>query len=631
MKLWLTVAAFTSLAASIGDLAKAQEYSPHARENFPMQLLWGDTHVHSSFSMDASSAGNLQLEPADAYRFARGEAVVANSGMTARLEQPLDFLVVSDHAEYMGLLPKLRAADPALLADPAGRRLHESLKSSTDGGLSTVGLLVETLIEGGDPIIDNAPFERSIWEEITRQADAANEPGRFTTLIGWEWSCDSRPAPIFTASSSTATAPTRASRRSSSRGAASTVSMYPEDLMDGGSMETYRDAARRAQSSSRSRTTRTSPTGYMFALRPPYAMEADHRRRVRAALGPALGADRRGDAVSRATRRPTPMLSPDDPFADFETWDFGNIHVLKTVPKRDDMLPFEYARSALKLGLGEAARTGANPFAFGMIGSTDSHTSLAAGAEDDFWGKLSSMEPGPRTWVANNTPVEPGELSVTPWSFAASGYAGVWAHENTREAVFDAMQRKEVFATTGSRIALRFFGGFAFDDDDANRPHLARIGYRKGVPMGGALRGTGERAPGFLVAALKDPYGANLDRIQIIKGWRDPSGRLLEQVYDVALSDGRRSFFGRVRDVGSTVDPETARYTNDIGAAELRAFWRDPDFDPREHAFYYARVLEIPTPRWNVYDAVRLGAAVPPEVPATVRDRAYSSPIWYVP
>jgi hypothetical protein len=326
-----------------------------------------------------------------------------------------------------------------------------------------------------------------------------------------------------------------------------------------------------------------------------------------------------------------PRLSPDDPFANFETWDFGNIHATKLFPKDPAMLGFEYARSALKLGLRVEAETGANPFRFGMIGSTDSHTSLAAGAEDDFWGKLSVIEPGPRTWVANNAPVAHDARPPTPWDFAASGYTGVWARENTREAIFDALRRREVYATTGSRIAVRFSGGFDFEERDAVRPDLARIGYRKGVPMGSVLHGGRGRAPVFLISAMKDPLGANLDRLQIVKGWRDAAGSLHEKVYDVALSDGRRKWFGRVRPLPSTVDSKKATYTNEFGASQLSAVWRDPDFEPSEEAFYYARVIEIPTPRWNVYDAVRLQARVPPEVPTEVQDRAYSSPIWFVP
>lgn len=597
----------------------AQEYSPHAFDDSPTELLWGDLHVHSSYSFDANSAGNLRLEPRDAYRFARGEAVEANSGMTARLAQPLDFLVVSDHSEYMGLLPALRASDPSVLKDPAARRLHDALSNPSEGGFGTVASLGDRVGEGKGPLVDSSALAPAMWDRITRQADEANDPGRFTALIGFEWSSmpggDNLHRVVVYRDDAK-----KASQRLP-------VSAFdgdaPEDLWS--FMEAYE--AEQGGSVLAIPHNANLSNGRMFALAQSDGspIDAAYARR-RARHEPLAEVTQcKGDGEAH------PALSPDDPFADFETWDFGNIHAQTLFAKEPWMLEFEYARSALKLGLRAAADTGANPFRFGMIGSTDVHTSLATASEDDFWGKLSIIEPGPRTWVANNAPVDPDAKPPSPWDFAASGYTGVWAHENTREAIFDALERKEVYATSGSRIALRFFGGFDFAERDADRPDMAHIGYRRGVPMGGELRAAEGRAPIFLVAAMKDPLGANLDRVQIVKGWLDAKGELHEKVIDVALSDDRRAWFGRARDLMSTVEPETATYTNDIGDAELRAAWRDPDFDPNQRAFYYARVIEIPTPRWNVYDAVRLGAEVPDHVPTEVQDRAYSSPIWYSP
>ena len=603
----------------IAPFAQGQEYSPHALEDRPMQLLWGDLHVHSSFSFDANSSGNLRLEPADAYRFARGEAVVANSGMTARLEQPLDFLAVTDHSEYMGLLPALRADDATLLEDHSARRLQRELKHPPEGGFGTVAALADRIADGGGPLVDSSALAPGMWAEITRQADAANDPGRFTSLIAFEWSSmpggDNLHRVVVYRD-----------------GAEKAARRVPVSAFDGGAPEDLWTFMEAYQSELGGRIlaiphNANLSNGRMFSPtrsdgRP---IDANHAQR-RARWEPVVEVTQyKGDGETH------PLLSPDDPFADFETWDFGNIHTSKTVPKQPWMLEFEYARSALKLGLRVEAEAGANPFRFGMIGSTDSHTSLAAGSEDDFWGKISLIEPGPRTWVANNAPVAPDARPPTPWDFAASGYTAVWARENTREAIFDALRRREVYATTGSRIALRFFAGFDFKERDAQRPDLARIGYRKGVPMGSELRRREEQAPLFLIAALKDPLGANLDRLQVVKGWRDAAGALHEKVYDVALAEGRRAGSGRVRAIDSTVDVATATYTNAVGDAELRAAWRDPDFDPSERAFYYARAIEIPQPRWNVYDAVRLGAKVPPDVPTEVQDRAYSSPIWYVP
>ena len=598
----------------------SQEYSPRVVDDFPTQLLWGDLHVHSSFSFDANSAGNLALEPADAYRYARGDAVVSNSGMTARLEQPLDFLVVSDHSEYMGVLPAIRSNDTEFLKDPAAQDLRKIVVNARDGGFGTVAVFGDSVSDTSTPLVDNERLRSPTWEEITRQADAANEPGRFTALIGFEWSSMPRGDNLHRV----------VVYRDGAKAARQRIPVSafegdrPEDLWR--FMEEYESEVG-GQILAIPHNANLS-NGRMFATSQSdgTAIDAAYAKR-RARHEPVVEVTQyKGDGETH------PALSPEDPFADFETWDFGNLHATKTFPKEPGMLPFEYARSALKLGLQVADRTGENPFSFGMIGSTDSHTSLAAGAEDDYWGKISVIEPGPRTWVANNAPVSPDAKPPTPWDFAATGYTGVWARENTREAIFDALRRREVYATTGSRISLLFFGGFDFEADDAHWPDLARVGHRKGVPMGGELARVAGRGPSFLVAAAKDPLGANLDRLQVVKGWVDAEGELQEKVFDVALSDGRRVLFGRfVRDLDSTVDSEAGTWTNDVGDAELRAMWRDPDFDPDERAFYYARVIEIARPRWNVYDAVRLGAKVPADVPTEVKDRAYSSPIWYKP
>ena len=287
------------------------------------------------------------------------------------------------------------------------------------------------------------------------------------------------------------------------------------------------------------------------------------------------------------------------------------------------------------MGLAEAGRLGVNPFQFGMIGSSDAHTALAAVAEDDYWGKAATLEPGPRSRNSTILPADEGSaILFGTWDFVASGYAAVWATENTREALFEAMRRREVYATTGSRITVRFFGGWDYEEGDAFAHDLADRGYAGGVPMGSDLpsRSDGEtRGPNFIVSALKDPDGAHLDRIQVVKGWRDVKGETHEKVYDVALSADRRSLLGRTRPVGSTVDVAQGSFGNSIGEASLAAVWRDPEFDPAQHAFYYARVLEIPTPRWNVYDRIRLNAQVPEDVPETIQDRAYTSPIWYTP
>jgi hypothetical protein len=302
--------------------------------------------------------------------------------------------------------------------------------------------------------------------------------------------------------------------------------------------------------------------------------------------------------------------------------------------KTKDMLEFEYARSALKNGLKLEAQLGTNPYKFGMIGSSDAHNGLTAMEEDNFFGKTATQEPSPermtKTFVRNPST----GVTVMDWEVGASGYAAVWATENTREAIFDAMKRRETYATTGPRMIVRFFGGWDFAPADATNRLPAAVGYTKGVPMGGDLdKAPNGRSPTFLVAALKDPIGANLDRIQIVKGWVDKDGKTQERIYDVAVTGGRRiDADGRCKTpVGNTVDVENATWTNTIGGPELITAWKDPEFDSRQQAFYYARVLEIPTPRWTAYDAKRFGSKPLTGTTMVLQERAYTSPIWYSP
>lgn len=607
----------TPPAAASQVSIKAVEYSPTYADDFPTQVLFGDTHVHSSFSMDANTMGNTRLSPADAYRFARGEAVQAHNGMTVRLDAPLDFLVVSDHAEYMGLLPSLRAGDEMLLRDEMGQRLSRGIQGDAAAQYAVISELIGSLMKSR-PLIDNAEFTRNIWNQITELADQHNDPGRFSALIGFEWSSmpggdNLHRVVVYRDAASKAA---QLIPRSSFEGE------RPEDLWD--FMEAYEE-----KTGGRILAIPHNPNmsnGQMFSLEDSDGRPFDRDYAIRRARHEPIAeiTQFKGDSESH------PLLSPDDQFADFENWDYGNIGV-PTVRKTDDQLRYEYLRQALKHGLGEAARIGSNPFKLGLIGSTDSHTSLATAAEDNFWGKMTSMEPSPTRIAPSDYATS--DTTIFSWSFVASGYAAVWARDNTRAAIFEAMQRREVYATTGSRITLRFFGGWSFQEDDAFRPDATRIGYRKGVPMGADLSKRGDAgAPRFIVRALKDPNGANLDRIQIVKGWRDSDGQLREQVHDVQLSEGRRrGFLGGPKAIRSTVDASTATYTNTVGDAEIAAFWQDPDFDPALHAFYYVRVIEIPTPRWTTYDAVRLGANLPDDIPREIQDRAYSSPIWYTP
>jgi hypothetical protein len=607
------------------------EYSPNAGDDFPKNVFFGDTHVHSSFSMDANTMGNTRLSPADAYRFARGEAVQAHNGMTVQLDTPLDFLVVSDHAEYMGLLPSLRAEDEMLMQDAVAQRLSKGIQGNEAEQYVVIAELIDSLMKS-KPLIDNKEFTESIWRQITALADDHNDPRSFSAMIGFEWSSmpggdNLHRVVVYRDDAAKAG---QLIPRSSFEGE------RPEDLWD--FMEAYEE-----KSGGRILAIPHNPNmsnGQMFALEDSAGRPFDRDYAMRRARHEPIAeiTQIKGDSESH------PLLSPDDEFADFENWDSANIGV-PSVPKKDEQIQFEYLRQALKHGLGEAARLGTNPFKLGLIGSTDSHTSLATAAENDFWGKMTSMEPSPKRIAPPD--YQTSDTKIFSWSFVASGYAAVWAKENTREALFDAMQRREVYATTGSRITLRFFGGWDYVEADAFRPDATRIGYQRGVPMGADLparaessfaeeakdaTGAKDTAPRFLLSALKDPNGANLDRIQIVKGWRTTSGELEEKVYDVRLSSGRRrGLFGGPKAIRSTVDADTATYTNTVGDAELIAFWEDPDFDPAQAAFYYVRVIEIPTPRWTTYDAVRLGAELADATPREIQDRAYSSPIWYTP
>jgi hypothetical protein len=601
--------------------AQAQNYSPYVGEDYPLNLYWGDTHLHTSFSLDANTMGNTSLPPSTAYRFAMGEEVVANNGMPAKLEAPLDFLVVSDHAEHMGIMIKLRAGDPELLEDPDGRRLYSVLNGDNGSQALMMELLHSTA--SNTPMIDNKAIERSVWQESVRLADEYNNPGQFTALIGYEWSSmpasDNLHRVVVFADDAT--------KAGTILPFSSFNSEQPEQLWQ--FLANYeQDTGGRAMSIPHNGNI---SNGRMYALTDS-AGDAFSKTYAEARIRwePIMEVTQiKGDSETH------PFLSPDDGFADFETWDFGNFGAMEGDNKQNDMLQFEYARSTLKNGLAEQQRLGVNPYKFGMIGSTDSHTSLATAQENNFWGKASMVEPGSsRTAEADDIMGNGDDNRHTmffPWEYTASGYAAVWARENTRAEIFDAMQRKEVYATTGSRIAVRFFGGWDFQEDDIFNPDYARIGYRQGVPMGGDLPEQASKAPSFLVMALKDPNGDNLERVQIIKGWRDKRGKLHEEVFDVALGKPFNEGGRRFRKLTSTVDEHSASYSNSIGDAQLSAYWQDPDFNDKEHAFYYARVIEIPTPRWPLYDKARLGVSVSPEAQTTVQDRAYTSPIWYTP
>jgi len=596
-------------------------YSPYADRNFPTFPLFGDTHLHTSFSMDAGAFG-ARLSPRDAYVFAKGNQVTSSTGQPVKLSRPLDFLVVADHSDNMGFFPDLLAGKPEIMADPQGRKWHDMVVGG-DGATAALQIISAFSQNTFPPALLYTPDSsayRSAWAETIKAAEEANDPGRFTAFIGYEWTSNTggnnlHRNVIF-----------RDGGDKASQVVPYTVyapgSDDPRDLWKW--MAAYEEKTG-GQVLAIAHNGNLS-NGRMFPILDPgtdapmdreYAATRAHWERLYEAT------QTKGDGETH------PFLSPNDEFADFERWDVGNLDL--SVKKTPEMLEHEYARSALKNGLKLEANLGVNPYKFGMVGSTDAHTGLVAIEEDNFFGKTVPQEPNPErtqeAFVRNDNGV------VFDWQVSGSGYAVVWARENTRESIFDAMQRRETYATTGTRMIVRFFGGFDFAPADATSRNPAIIGYTRGVPMGGDIGPAPEgKVPTFLVAALRDPIGANLDRYQIVKGWLDADGNVHEQVYDVAWSGDRTpGADGKVPAVGDTVDVADATWTNTIGAPELIAVWSDPDFDPTQRAFYYGRVLEIPTPRWPAYDAKRFGITLEEEVTTKLQERAYTSPIWYTP
>jgi len=630
--LFSATAAPQSVTTDVGTIDKATAervfpvkapYSPYAGRNYPTQPFFGDTHVHTAFSMDAGAFG-ARLSPKDAYRFARGEQITASSGQAVKLSRPLDFLVVADHSDNMGFFPDLLSGKPDLLADPQGRRWYEMIQNGkgADAAVEIIiafsqGTLSKNLIYSPD-----SRAYRAAWDATIKAAEQYNEPGRFTAFIGFEWTSNTggnnlHRNVIFRDNGDKAT------------------QVVPMTVLPPGGSDNPRDlwkwmAAYEAKTGGNVLAIAHNgnlSNGIMFPMVEPATKQP---------LDKAYATERiKWERLYEATQikgdgETHPFLSPNDEFANYERWDKGNLDL--SVPKQNGMLEFEYARSALKNGLKLEQALGVNPYQFGMVGSTDTHTALATAGEDNFFGKTTSSEPSPDRWSHPFVKNPKTGLTIFGWETLASGYAAVWAQENTRESIWDAMQRRETYATTGPRMIVRFFGGWDFTTADASNRQPAKVGYAKGVPMGGELGAAPQgKAPTFLVAALKDPIGANLDRIQIVKGWLDVKGEVHEKVYDVVWSGNRKPGpDGKVGPVGNTVDVAKATWTNTIGTTELITVWKDPDFDATQPAFYYLRLLEIPTPRWTAYDQSFFKTTMDKQVPMFGQERAYTSPIWYV-
>ena len=589
-------------------------YSGSVGQNYPKEVFFGDTHLHTRNSADAWSMGNLNLTPGDAYRFAQGSPVLAHNGMQVQLRRPLDFLVVSDHAEYLGAFYRFNVNDSLITKTDVGRQWQTYVE---EGDLAKFfGAFVNSMRNPEEDPALPAAVRQTVWSGVAKTADRHNKPGVFTAFSGYEWTSmisgnNLHRVVVFKDD---------ADKVSQMIPFSGQDSLDPRDLWQ--ALANY-ETATGGEVLSIAHNGNLS-NGMMFPDETVGGSPIDEAyASLRARFETVYEVTQvKGDGEAH------PVLSPDDEFADFENWDWDNIG--RTQKKEDWMLPQEYARGALKRGLRFEDELGVNPFKIGLIGSTDGHNSISTPEEDNFFGKFPESEPGPAR-------LENAMALDRLWQnslLVASGYAAVWAKENTRAAIFDAIKRREVYATTGSRIKVRFFSGWEFDETDIHRPSMLDIAYGTGVPMGGDLsQAKRGQVPKFLVIAGMDADGARLDRIQIIKGWMDKAGKLQEKVYDVAWSDDRKldKRTGKLPAVGNTVDVENATYLNTIGAPQLSTYWEDPDFDRAERAFYYARVLEIPTPRWTTYDSAYFNVELQDDVPSSIQDRAYTSPIWYTP
>ena len=588
----------------------------------PERVFWGDTHLHTSNSVDAFGFGN-RLPPEAALRFASGEEVTSSTGLKAQLDRPLDFLVITDHSTGLGSTQALYDAPRLLIRDPRLLRWHDLFHGSTQDSLQATAEILAAKGRGESFGAMNDPKAadkrtRSIWEASAAMVERYNEPGRFTAFHGFEYTLmqggnNLHRNVIFRDGFD---------RTKTVLPLDDTGHTTPEALWD------YMDGYEKATGGHVLSIPHNGnlSNGLMWQLIEPGGgpMSAAYARR-RAAHEPLAEITQiKGDSEAH------PFLSPNDEFAGYGTqgWDQNNL--LNTQPTKPGDYAGSYVREALKRGLAIEQRTGVNPYKYGVVGSTDAHTSLSTADENNFFGKHPGVEPSAHR--STDSFVQGMDKLRMNWQSLASGYAAVWARANTRGAIFDAMMRKEVYATTGPRMTVRFFGGWDFTANDLAGDWV-HAGYKRGVPMGGTLAAHPNAKPSFIVSALKDPKGANLDRVQVIKGWVDKAGATHEKVFDVVWSDPakRKLAGGKVPAVGDTVDVANARYTNTIGAPSLSAVWTDAEFDPKLRAFYYVRVLEIPTPMWPAYDALKYHLKLPPEVRMKGQERAYTSSIWYAP
>jgi Protein of unknown function (DUF3604) len=592
----------SAIAIALSNIGKAS--SPNPENN----AYFGGLHVHTSWSFDGFTNGS-KTTPSDAYAWAQGRAITGSGGPDIQIKTPLDFYMVSEHAEFMGVFNQMANPDSPLSKNPLAKGV-----TSPDPGvrISTFAGILRDMSDGKrDPELTNPVLGRAVWAEIVKAADANYIPGRFTTFAGFEWTSnpkkrnlhrvvvfrDTRKLPDLVLSALDSDDPEK-------------LWKWMDDLRDKGS--SLLAIPHNANASD----------GRMFEVTKFDGSPIDAAyNKKRAANEPLYEISQ-----VKGTSETHPVLSPTDEFANFEQWDY----TLSADAERPTQRKGSFARQALLDGMSQAANGAGNPFKYGFIGDTDTHNAAGSNEEFNHTGKF-GFENIPRLRLAG-VPGQPEKMHQQVREFSSGGLAAVWAPENTREAIFDAMMRKETFGTSGTMIKVRFFGGFNYNKHDLTKPDFVKRAHAQGVPMGGDLKPQKGKTPSFLVTALKDPNSGNLDRIQIVKGWLDSTGKQHEKVYNVAWSGKRKlDRSGKLPPVGTSVDLNTATYTNSIGAPQLAAYWTDPDFKSNQNAFYYARVLEIPTPRWNTYDAVKLKMPPSPNLPATLQERAWSSPIWYTP
>lgn len=571
---------------------------------------FGNLHIHTSWSFDGFTNGSI-TGPDDAYRWAQGESIPGGgaSGTPLQIKTPLDWYAVSDHAEWMGMFKLM--GDPE---SPLSKLDFAKRVTSKDQAVAfkAFGDFLYDFSTGGElskePLFSDEKIMKSVWKEIIEITDKHYKPGTFTTFPAFEWSSNPNTRNLHRV------VVFKNSENIPDLAFSSQNSTRPEDLW------TWMEASR-----SNGATLLAIPhnanasDGLMFSLNDSDGnpiSKAYSEKRIRNEPIYEI-------SQIKGTSEVYPDLSPNDEFANFELWDY----TLAATAERPTNRKGSYLRQALLDGIRIESEGKGNPFKYGIIGDSDAHNSAASIEEDNYTGKF-GMENDPSHRV-NGVPGFPEPNNQQLREFSSGGLAGVWAEENTREAIYNAMLRKETFGTSGTRMKVRFFGSFNYNKDIIKDADWLTKAYSTGVAMGSDLKNADSNdAPTFIVQAVKEANGANLDRVQIIKGWVDENGKSQEKIFDVALSDDRKD--GSVP-VGNTVDLKTAKFSNSIGDTTFFTTWMDPDFDPTQNAFYYVRVLEIPTPRWSTYDAVTLGIPVRTDIPSTIQERGWSSPIWYSP